>query len=1404
MDNKWLIEIGNNDDLWEKITAPPFPVYIRDQYDSLRQFAKNGNLYGVMLQIKDVYETSIKIPCIIALSMIDESIIFDGKERVKDVFEFILKKPLSMGDWEVLAKKMIDSSAVSEQMLIDLLQQTRDLFNKKIGNTKIVKWRNETIGHGMLRAEDDEENNNAIRELLSNLKEYFENAKVSEAYERVYFSINGERPLETKTIQTNELSELELNIGEKRIGTSKYACIENAQCFFFESYYKFNKKVKYISYDTGRELKNYGDIQGYFKSLVNEYFKAGLLRDESTKGRIQNHLRDEAMKCLADDDQYVKPQYLIDKLEKTFSQEKSGIIMIEMERGMGKTAFALHSSSDYPKGSLFDRTASRSYNLADVRLREISNFINKTNEYLRNAPKSISEDYIDDSDTFIHPDGDDNSADMSRLMNGFKDLFLNSDYSSDNEIENAVYFLDGVDELTNDDANRILSYLPEKGSLEEGAFIVLLSRFPDEKDLSSRSRSTIQKFEERADKIIHVKRDDTEYRKSLLVFVKKILPKLKEEEYRSVLEMTEYRFLGCKLFKLCNNKQFTLNNHGIQDLAGVYLKSITSTRNIYARNELMDFLSAITLLGSISLDQYSNRIQFSDITFRLIGCVNDALPLLLVERGRDTNYYRWANEEYRSLFMVEYEAEVLCFAETLKNAVETWYSRCRDELAEWDPDGENIKRPDKFNEDSKRLEYFEDVDGWLFYMSVLHALYKLAKTNEKYEKIFYSEDFYVIYCKASYELMVCAFERFGGPEISTAGDQMRDDFSEVLLYALNYDDSLVLNHVDDIKRIIEYVDYSKNEDIMECMLRKFTQTGNTEWLKLLFNEYSGLEVKHDEIRSYLTEIKKSSKESILVDYLVHTVIRMLRTKDYFFKMLWEPRIGLYKIIEELINFDFEKSDKEKLLSIRVYLELMGELGKPNAYLYRPLEEARLHYDEILDRGFEFVYVEENICPELSKENVVRLLSATYRDDQIDAISKLASSDVLTEGQFNDSYQLLRTAYFENCNSNINSEIVHSLKLLYDKLMTMIKDQDESLPCIEDSSMISDLVDILFDEKQRASIKSNWIDILLQRKDWYTERIIVDNIEELMACVIWDEEFNPEIREEYLKKYIFEVDMVYYFYNRVKDSFPESMLSSIKPVCSPDGLWFLSNYKKKYLESSDDDIERLAAQMSKAFDEIYARYKNLSNRNSMLQDRALLSANCRKLLGKDIDDTWLKEIDLITENEIISPLSNYDDRMDFGGIEMLIEEVSSIYYMTAEYTRACAFYDRLLNCLPEKENVSEISIGVIEDIRCETKLLRVLFGYFNNGSDEEAVKALDFERFGFCIPGLRIIGEPTDYRILPPILELGEEVKNSIISGQKRVFDFTERVDLIHPELECKAKNIKSSYELHYEGFVKGL
>ena len=133
--NQWLRDLGNDNSLWPSEYREVLPSAVNFEYDYLRALAKDGNVFGVLLQIRDVFETLMKIPCVMGMIIIDENDNEISKGYLEIMDGVLNKKGMTIGDWDMIAgllrnKKYGFQLPVS---LLRILNRTRSLYDEPIG-----------------------------------------------------------------------------------------------------------------------------------------------------------------------------------------------------------------------------------------------------------------------------------------------------------------------------------------------------------------------------------------------------------------------------------------------------------------------------------------------------------------------------------------------------------------------------------------------------------------------------------------------------------------------------------------------------------------------------------------------------------------------------------------------------------------------------------------------------------------------------------------------------------------------------------------------------------------------------------------------------------------------------------------------------------------------------------------------------------------------------------------------------------------------------------------------------------------------------------------------------------------------------------------------------------------------
>ena len=466
--NQWLI------DIWDKEYARAegldnVPAMLCYSYNQLINLVKNGQVYGVLLQIKDVFEQLYKIPLVMTLIVLDSESKYKDEKEYSDIIKSAIGSPMSMGQWDALANTIIKSSRSIDlpENLITILKRTRTLYRTEISPTApdIINWRNNTIGHGVLKFEDDLSYREEIEKLLEMLKNYFNGTKkysINNLYDNAYFTQGGYKLTGNNLYSYDNGSVLKLYLDNKEYECSHYINNHELKYYLFDSYYCKKKVIKYCSYYDGQ---NEIVQSKYFSDLYEKFILKRRTSINSFPGIISRE-DDILLEYLNTPSEYVKPLELIQCLEDKLEEIISGVITIFMERGTGKSAFANQMSGLYHNNPLIKSSFSRCYHISNASIRGTTDFINSINFSFRHSfdPSQDLWGGIDDIPT-LSTKTSTPSMDMANFLNYFHDKYRK---------EYTILVIDGIDEIT-DENESIINFIPEIKDLDDGVFVVLLS-----------------------------------------------------------------------------------------------------------------------------------------------------------------------------------------------------------------------------------------------------------------------------------------------------------------------------------------------------------------------------------------------------------------------------------------------------------------------------------------------------------------------------------------------------------------------------------------------------------------------------------------------------------------------------------------------------------------------------------------------------------------------------------------------------------------------------------------------------------------------------------------------------------------------------------------------------------------
>lgn len=669
------------------------PGVILKEYKMLSESIENDDVCGALFRLKDIYETSMKQPAILAIISISSYIEDDNdfirmtsdelkKEHEKYisnqsvaniesealqkfglVLSRLLREPLSIGSWKELIEIIIEHSTVFEidDSLKMILLRTLRLLNvkpKKVNGEKgryedVSNWRNKTIGHGTLLINTDDYWEQ-VYDLLQGLQDYFIGEEGELPLSDFYREISIER-------DENSGQEL-LTVGKKKYSISEFIYNLEDEQYFFDSYYSRQRYTEITNYvNAPIRLRN----SAYYQTLYS-LFSATKKNGTRKKGRqISNSAEREMYSCLKSIPIYEKPEFVISEIIDFMDQNNKGIIYIQMERGMGKSTLAHKLDGRYQNELLQKdlKAVVRVYHISDMLLRGE----NRKRDYFTALNNNLisynggqlevdnEEYYVEGRDLRQLMEGDDETASLAfcQYLELFRIRYEDELEEFDEDEVRLVYIIDGIDEL-NSDTFSILNTIPNgrkmqsiSDELANNIYVVLLSRTKEEDDLPLIAKESIKVCEEKSNVVFKVNNESEMYYQLLEKYIKRNFKGISKENISDIIENAQRKFLYIQPYMAMGESVLTPGvKISAYDVARNYINELQKLYCGTSLHILQLIISSIALFHVISLKKICNLILFTEVSYDVIGVLNDILPLMTTKRTDGEDMYGFANEEY--------------------------------------------------------------------------------------------------------------------------------------------------------------------------------------------------------------------------------------------------------------------------------------------------------------------------------------------------------------------------------------------------------------------------------------------------------------------------------------------------------------------------------------------------------------------------------------------------------------------------------------------------------------------------------------------------------------------------------------------------------------------------------------
>lgn len=728
-----------DENLWvDEKNLENIPDIIKKEYSYLKECVYKGDICGTLFRLKDIYEISMKVSTIIAITYMnsymekdnvfvrmtdeqlqkehaefinDEASVNEESEELKEfkkILSRLLREPLAMGSWRELSEKIVNCSGFFEldKNLLNILIRTNELFKvhpRKVNGEKgkydnVENWRNKTIGHGTL---------------LINTEMYWGQAyDLIKALQMYLMGKENERPLSffynnIFISQKQGDNSYIVQVGEKNYPVSEYIYNFDDDNYFFDSYYSRQRYTEVTNYlSTPKRLKQNTYYQSLF-SLVSEVKKSS----RKKKGRqITNNIDREMYACLNSIARYENPVFIIEKIKKFMNENKKGVMYIQMERGMGKSTLAHGLDGRYQKDILQKDLAAvvRVYHISDMRLRgedKTRDFFTALNTNLTSyAGKQLEMDdeeyYYEDKDLrqVIKQENEEAQVAFAQYLELFRYRYEDELYGEeDGEEINIVYIIDGIDEL-NSDTERILNAIPSHEVLKsisdeiaDHIYIIMLSRTKEEENLPEVAIKSMAISEQKAGSIFKIDGKNEEYCTLLKKYILRNYKEISEEKVEEIINCAQRKFLYIEPYMALGKKVLKSDEKiTAYEVAKNYMEELQKLYCGVSLHTLQLIVASIAMFHTVSLKEICELVLFTDVSYDVIGILNDILPLLTTRRTEDEDIYEFANEEYEKYIIDKFYDSVYEGISRFRISLVSWFENVDEKDQEYEKQWENF------------------------------------------------------------------------------------------------------------------------------------------------------------------------------------------------------------------------------------------------------------------------------------------------------------------------------------------------------------------------------------------------------------------------------------------------------------------------------------------------------------------------------------------------------------------------------------------------------------------------------------------------------------------------------------------------------------------------------------------
>lgn len=630
------------ENLWCKGAFDSFPSIISKEYKMLYTYYANNNIFGVMFKIKDVFEVLIKFLVLIVASAIYNKPQLSSSERK---LLLSLMDILSLGNWREIANLIVKEDLAQfddiKIILVDLLK----IYNSE--KEDIVKWRNETIGHGALKLEDDAEFRKDLMHKIYLIKAHFD--KRYKQYSSMTLSLyDGEEKIRSLNddVKSAKLIQPEIWIeffcNKQKLNPFIFS--NNGNIYFYDSYLLKKKKTILLDYINAQHKRiSLGELDNIIEiskeSMQKEQIDLILKSKVDVESDTYLASEEEFLEKIKRADDYINPQYIYDQVSNWINTYNKGIFLIQMNSGMGKSTFVRALDPHSMAKLSFDNVSIRCQYINESYGSRVDFFITNFKDTMRKD--NYGKFQIMGKEPFFH-------TESVNLKKSFLDAlkFYKDEHRKYFSKDKLLFIIDGVDEIAISNKN-ILDFMPNHEELEDDIYILITCR--TEKETSSFINKKIESISFTSSTTYC--KYDKNYNYLLREYIKSNFH-LADDNVDTFLEKSEYSLVYLRFLKDITSKIKVSDITNLDKLFDYYLDFIKNNYGSQYYEKMSNLILSIAIFPKpLNLKQIAFLNGIYKINFYFLAQLEDIKGLLRLERTESGTLYSIAHKEIKNVIL---------------------------------------------------------------------------------------------------------------------------------------------------------------------------------------------------------------------------------------------------------------------------------------------------------------------------------------------------------------------------------------------------------------------------------------------------------------------------------------------------------------------------------------------------------------------------------------------------------------------------------------------------------------------------------------------------------------------------------------------------------------------------------